>query len=282
MFLCARSRLLFTAEIPRRSWRAAACVHRRRRVWIYAQRELYFFLPPRSSSFLLASIQPLLCRFRRCERRDTRKKNRGGNSLDVFSLPPEPRSSSLETHCVAQVWCFLSAADPGLTAHINSEPRSWEILFFLIYLSCKNNKTRGVAFSVRAVAGCWVLCWNGTGREKGTLFHSFFSLAATTPVDLDGVCVCFFFLVPPINSARTFTRGILASDPLGGGGVTPSWWCRIIATFRHIFPLFWHFFKGKRGEGFFFCITRPDRTAVRALLFSRDGDRRWGLPSSIR
>lgn len=131
--------------------------------------------------------------------------------MDVFSLPPEPRSSSLETHCVAQVWCFLSAADPGLTAHINFEPRSWEILFVFLkkrYLSCKNNKRGGVAFSVRAGAGCWVLCWNSTGRKKGTLFHSFFSLAATTPVDLDGVCVCFF-LVPPLTQRAHSHVGFL-------------------------------------------------------------------------
>lgn len=104
---------------------------------------------------------------------------------------------------------------------------------------------------MRAGAGCWVLCWNSTGRKKGTLFHSFFSLAATTPVDLDGVCV--FFSRAPTNSARTFTRGILASDPLGGeGGVTPSWWCRLIATFRHIFSLLFDIFKEKGGKDIFF------------------------------
>lgn len=66
-------------------------------------------------------------------------------------------------------------------------------------------------------------------HKQKQVFHSFFSLPATTPVDLDA------FSAPLLPSlAAIHTGGILASDP----GVHLRWWCRLlIVPFTVIFGL---------------------------------------------
>lgn len=116
-----------------------------------------------------------------------------------------------------------------------------------------------------------MLCCNSTGRKKRNAFSFIFQPRSHHPCGSGRcACVCVFFPCAPTNSACTFTRGIPASDPLGvERGVTPSWWCRIIAPFRHIFPLLFDIFLRKKGGRIFLYHQARSQCCTRTAVFKR-------------